>query len=617
MLKISIKKEFSLHLLVDLLLLTNAYILSKFGMAFFFRFLYEKPGNKMPSFNLLNSAIWIEWIVLLIFTALALISIRSSQGFPHAIENLKNKMPKLLLIIFLGELLRFSLGFISGNMDWIESTIYSFCFFSSLIFYRIIYTPRKTKAIESRILLFGAGEAGEDFLKNEKKQGRLKNICGILDDDANKKGKLIEGIPVLGNFEDCFSYIYSLKINEIIICVEKISATRLGNVIDKIDVKRVKIRIIPGLKEIHDHKKQATITRDINAEDLLGRATIVLNNELIKKDFEDKKILITGAGGSIGSEICHQLLFYPIKELVCISRSEFSLYELQEKLSEENTLSIPVFYFLGNIQDIYFLDSLFRRFTPDIVFHAAAHKHVPYMETQEIEAIKNNVIGTENILRASRKHGVKKCLLISTDKAVNPRNVMGASKRLAEILSESYFEREKLVTAIVRFGNVLGSKGSVVPLFRKQILKGGPITVTHPEVVRYFMTIPEAALLVINCGALARGGEKFILDMGKPIQIDNLVKKLIRLYGFKPNESIEIKYTGLRAGEKLVEELITDGEKIEKTINKKIFISRSANPISNKTLKQLDELQSRIHQLSGKEIRNYFKKIIPEFKGKV
>lgn len=468
--------------------------------------------------------------------------------------------------------------------------------------------------MKRRILLFGGGEAGQDYLKNEKRQGHLKHICGILDDDLNKKGKFIEGIPVLGRFEDCLSYIYSLEINEIIICVEKISAVRLGYIIDKIDVKRVKIRIIPALKETLDHQKQVTFPRDIHAEDLLGRDPIILNNELIKEDFKNKKIFITGAGGSIGSEICHQLLSYPIRKLICLSRSEFSLYQLQEKLSEENTMGIPVQYLLGNIRDVHSLDYLFRQFTPDIVFHTAAHKHVPYMETQEKEAIKNNVIGTENVLKVSKKYGVKKCILISTDKAVNPSNVMGASKRLAEILTESYFQREKLVTAIVRFGNVLGSKGSVVPLFKKQILKGGPITVTDPKVVRYFMTIPEAALLVINCGALAKGGEKFILDMGKPIRIDDLVKKLIRLYGFRPNRDIKIQYTGLRPGEKLVEELLTQGESVEKTINQKIFISRSSRFITDETLELLAELKSQIHQLTGGEVRSYLKKIIPEFK---
>ena len=411
-----------------------------------------------------------------------------------------------------------------------------------------------------------------------------------------------------------YEWKFIFKINEIIICVEKISAARLGHIIDKIDVERVKIRIIPTFKETLDHKKQVTFTRDIKAEDLLGRDPIVLNNELIKENFKDKKILITGAGGSIGSEICHQLLSYPIKELICLSRSEFSLYQLQEKLVEENSQHLPVHYLLGNIRDVYSLDSLFSQFTPDIVFHAAAHKHVPYLETQEKEAIKNNVIGTENVLKVSKKYRVKKCILVSTDKAVNPGNVMGASKRLAEILSESYFQRENLVTAIVRFGNVLGSKGSVVPLFRKQILKGGPITVTHPQVVRYFMTIPEAALLVINCGALAKGGEKFILDMGKPIRIDDLVKKLIRLYGFKPKRDIKIQYTGLRPGEKLIEELLTQGENVEKTINQKIFISRSPEPISDETLEQLAELKSQIHSLTGEQVRAYLREIVPEFK---
>ena len=589
-----------LHLLIDLFLLTNAYIISK--LVFF-------PFNEGP----LSPFDLIEWLVLITATSVGLVLTRTAESFPYNISLLKSVLPKLFIIIFLGELLRFGLNFVSSVA---ESIFFGVCFFASLVTYRVFYSPGKNSGLSPpRVLLFGAGEAGEDYLKNQRQKGHLKYIYGILDDDLNKKGELIEGIPVLGNFEDCLSYIYSLEINEIIICVETISSTRLGKIIDKIDVERVKIKIIPALKETLNHQKQIASARNVNAEDLLGRNPIVLNNELIKDSFKDKKIFITGAGGSIGSELCHQLLSYPIKELICISRSEFSLYQLQEKLSEENTLSLRVEYLLGNIRDVHSLDSLFREFKPDIIFHAAAHKHLPYMEAQEREAIKNNVIGTENVLKASKKYRAEKFILISTDKAVNPSNVMGASKRLAEMLTEAYFEREELNTAIVRFGNVLGSKGSVVPLFRKQILRGGPITITDPKVVRYFMTIPEAALLVINCGALAKGGEKFILDMGKPIRINDLVRKLIRLYGFSPDQDIAIKYTGLRPGEKLVEELLTKSENLEKTINEKIFVSKSSHPVSDEDLDTLAELKSKIHQLTGSEVRGYLKKILPEFKG--
>ncbi len=607
-------KTLFFYLLIDIFLFINAYFVSKL-------ILLSIREWHFSSFD------YVECLVSITTVSLGLVFTRAYRFLPDSLLTLKKAILKLLLVLALGEIFKLSLKLTTPT----ESLVLGFCSFSFLMAYRIFHSPEKNGnsflsaegsfwaggSSLPRILLFGAGEAGHDYLKNEKQKGNIKHIHGILDNDLSKKGKFIEGVPILGNFKDGLPHIESMKINEIIICIEKISASSLGEIIDKVDLGRVKVKIIPTGKETLSPEKQVTTTRDLHAEDLLGRDTIVLNNELIKKAFKGKKILITGAGGSIGSEICHQLLSYPIEKLICISRSEFSLYELEEKLSEENSFPIPISYLLGNIRDAYFLDDLFRRFAPDIVFHAAAHKHVPYMEAQEKEAIKNNVIGTENILKASQKYGVQQFILISTDKAVNPSNVMGASKRLAEILTESYFQEHQLTTAIVRFGNVLGSKGSVVPLFRKQILKGGPITVTHPKVVRYFMTIPESALLVINCSALAKGGEKFILDMGKPIRIDDLVRKLIRLYGFRPEKDIAIHYTGLRPGEKLVEELITNNESVQKTINKKIFVSQSSQPISKKTLSKLVELKGRLHQLSRKEVRDYLKEIIPEFKGSV
>ena len=597
---------FPLSLLVDLFLFINAYLISQF-------ILLLAKNEDITFFDYKEALI----SVLMVLVGLSLS--RVSKRLPNHLSDLKKVSIKLLLILFSVELLKLGLPPISLT----ESLTLGICSLFFWLGYRIIVLSTKNGFLSAegslrngvfpRILLFGAGEAGQDYLINQKKKGHVQFIHGILDDDLSKKGKNLEGIPILGSFKEGLPHIESLNINEIIICIEKISASSLGEIIDKVNLKRIKIKIIPALKEKLNPQKQINETRNIYAEDLLGRTPIVLNNELIKKNFSGKKILITGAGGSIGSEICHQLLSYPIKELVCVSRSEFSLYQLEEKLSEENTSSIPIYYLLGNVRDAYFLDDLFRGLTPDIVFHAAAHKHVPYMEAQEKEAIKNNVIGTENVLKACKKYSVQQFILISTDKAVNPSNVMGASKKLAEILSESYFQQHGLNTAIVRFGNVLGSKGSVVPLFKKQILKGGPITVTHPEVVRYFMTIPEAALLVINCSALARGGEKFILDMGHPIRIDDLVKKLIRIYGFKPQKDIAIEYTGLRTGEKLIEELTTHNESVEKTINQKIFVSKSDHLIAKESLNKLAELKARLHDLSRKEVRDYLKKIIPEF----
>ncbi|HMB02031.1 MAG TPA: SDR family NAD(P)-dependent oxidoreductase, partial [Spirochaetota bacterium] len=355
-------------------------------------------------------------------------------------------------------------------------------------------------------------------------------------------------------------------------------------------------------------------TRKIYAEDLLSRAPVELNTGIIKNNFNGKTVLITGAGGSIGSEICHQLLFYPVTRLICMGRGEYSLYKLKEKLEAENKNKIKINYYLGNIKDRERLAEIFDAEHPDIIFHAAAHKHVPFMEENEKEAVKNNIIGTANVLAAAVTFKVRKFILISTDKAVNPANVMGASKRAAELLTGFYYNKYKLNIAIVRFGNVLGSRGSVVPLFRKQIMNGGPITVTHPEVVRFFMTIPEAAQLTINCGAMSRGGERFILDMGKPVKIDSLVRRMIRLYGYEPDKDIKIKYTGLRRGEKIYEQLMTDQEKFKPTKNKRIFICTDSTENDDKIVRWLEDIKHNMGVYDNTRIRKKLAEVIPEYK---
>ena len=511
----------------------------------------------------------------------------------------------------------YSLG-VSPPLSFIATFI--IVYFTGMFASRILAVYQFRSGIEvskrgqsSRVLIFGAGEAAEKFLRTMARNHSLKTVKGIIDDDPSKREKPVFGVSVLGGFPESIGIIRSLNIDEIIICIEKIPAAKINWLIDQVDLRNVRMRIIPAEREVLDENKKTTHPRRLYAEDILSRQPVRFDHELIKDAFKDKVVMITGAGGSIGSEICHQLLSYPLRELVCLSRSEFSLYNLEEKLEGENKKGISIRYCLGNVCDKDAMDHLFKERRPHVLFHAAAHKHVPYMEVHEREAVKNNVIGTECILTTSREYGVKKFILISTDKAVNPRNVMGATKRLAELITEDAHDEEGLHTAIVRFGNVLGSKGSVVPLFRRQILRGGPVTVTHPEVVRYFMTIPEAALLVINCGALAEGGEKFILDMGKPIRIDDLVRKMLRLYGYQPGVDIDIQYTGLRPGEKLVEELLNKKERVRKTINDKIFVSIEESPPPAHYRRQMKELNDNVGRMSGEEVRKAIQKIIPEF----
>lgn len=464
-----------------------------------------------------------------------------------------------------------------------------------------------------RVLILGAGEAGRNILLDYKKTGMLHQVAGLLDDDPGKTGMTIYGVKVLGVIDQVREFSESLDVSDIVLAIESISTEKISHLMESIDLKRVRIRIVPAQRESLLETIAINQTREIKAEDLLGRSPTELNDDLIKEALRGQCVFITGAGGSIGSEICHQLLSYPIQKLVCLSRSEFSLYKLQEKLDPENTEKREIHYFLGDVRDRDRLREIMGRFKPQIVFHAAAHKHVPYMEQHENEAIKNNVFGTENVLEVSREFGVKRFILISTDKAVRPTNVMGASKRLAELLTCHYGQKYGMHTALVRFGNVLGSRGSVVPIFRRQILKGGPITVTHPEVVRYFMTITEAALLVINCGAMSHGGERFVLDMGAPVKIDDLVRKMIRLYRYEPDKDIEIRYTGLRPGEKLHEELLTATENIRDTPNKKIFVLEDDHPIDPGFESWLFGLHQKLPGLSGKEIRAEIKKMVPEY----
>jgi FlaA1/EpsC-like NDP-sugar epimerase len=481
-----------------------------------------------------------------------------------------------------------------------------------IIKYKILKNIEQEKN-DARQLLIGAGEVGKHILMDLKYENRLQNVVGILDDDHQKHGKTMYNVEVLGSIKKIKKYCDDLQVNEIIISISEIHEETINYIIEQINLKNVRLKIIPAKNELISEQIRANKMRKVFAEDLLGRQPLSLNNELMKSELSDKTIFITGAGGSIGSEICHQILGYPIKKLVCLSRSEYSQYKLMETLSEENTNQREITYYLGNIRDVSRLLEITNKEKPDIIFHAAAHKHVPFMEENEKEAIKNNVLGTENVIKAAVESNAKKFILISTDKAVNPTNIMGASKRLAELLTSLYHDDENLHTAIVRFGNVLGSRGSVVPLFRKQILKGGPITVTHPDVVRYFMTIPEAALLVINCSVMALGGERFILDMGKPIKIDKLVRKMIRIYGYVPEVDIKIKYTGLRPGEKLYEELLTKTENISGTINKKIFKFKDNVDTDANFLKWVNYIKKNIDLMTNSQIRAEITKILPDF----
>jgi FlaA1/EpsC-like NDP-sugar epimerase len=425
-----------------------------------------------------------------------------------------------------------------------------------------------------KLLIIGAGDAGALLIKEIRKHKALNyDVVGIIDDDVTKKGKLINGIKVLGDRNKIRSACYENKVEEIILAIPSTDLDTKKQIINICKDTECKLKTLPGIYEMIDGNMNFSKLRDVNIEDLLGREEVKLNSENINKYIKDKTILVTGGGGSIGSELCRQIAKFNPKKLLILDIYENNAYDLQMELN----YSFPELnkeVIIASIRDEKRMRDIFDKYKPEVVFHAAAHKHVPLMEDNPAEAIKNNVIGTYNVVKCSHEYGVKKFVQISTDKAVNPTNIMGATKRFCEIMIQAYDAISSTEYVAVRFGNVLGSNGSVIPLFKKQIAHGGPVTVTDPEINRFFMTIPEAAQLVIQAGAMARGGEIFVLDMGEPVKIADLAKDLITLSGYKPDVDIKIKYTGLRPGEKLYEELLMNEVALTSTEHKKIFVEK-------------------------------------------
>ncbi|MBN1626843.1 MAG: polysaccharide biosynthesis protein [Deltaproteobacteria bacterium] len=426
-----------------------------------------------------------------------------------------------------------------------------------------------------RLLILGAGDCGEKICREIHDNPHLGyRILGFLDDDPLKLNRRIHGIPVVGNTKDVNYFTEKLNAEEILIAMPSLSSRDMRKIIGRCEGVGVPFKTIPGMGELINGKVTVKAIRDISYRDLLGRDPVKLDEEQIGSYLKGKRVLITGAGGSIGSELCRQVCRYLPKSVVLFERAESPLYEIDLEL-KENFQYIKIIPKLSDILDTSKIEKVFEETRPNVVFHAAAYKHVPMLEYNPWEAINNNIIGTRNVVEAAKRHSVEHFVLVSTDKAVRPANVMGASKRLAELLVQSqngWGKPDRTKFMMVRFGNVIGSVGSVVPLFKRQIEKGGPVTVTHPEMTRYFMTIPEACQLILQAGSMGTGGEIFILDMGVPIKISDMAEDLIRLSGFKPHEDIPIKFIGLRPGEKLKEELITEGEGIVETSHEKIMV---------------------------------------------
>jgi len=468
---------------------------------------------------------------------------------------------------------------------------------------------------QKSVMLIGGGDAGAMVIREYRNHTQLNSRpVAIIDDNENKQGQMINGVPVVGTRADISTMAKKLKIDEIVIAIPSASKKEIKDIVEIAKTTKCKLKIVPGMFELIDGKVSINSIRDVDIEDLLGREEVKTDLKEISTYLTDKVVLVTGGGGSIGSELCRQIASFNPKKMIILDIYENSAYDIQNELRRKHK-DLNLKTVIASIRDRDRILELMDRERPQVVFHAAAHKHVPLMEDSPKEAIKNNVFGTLNLAQAADKYGVDKFVMISTDKAVNPTNIMGASKRICEMIIQSMDSVSDTDFVAVRFGNVLGSNGSVIPLFKKQIAEGGPVTVTHEEVIRYFMTIPEAVQLVIQAGAMAAGGEIFILDMGEPVRILDLAKDLIRLSGFEPDVDIPISITGLRPGEKLFEELLLDEEGISATKHDKIFIGQPTFTDYDLLLRSLEEANSIIKNGTDEDIKEYVKTIVPNYSG--
>lgn len=461
-------------------------------------------------------------------------------------------------------------------------------------------------------MLIGAGEAGLELLQDLARhpENPLRVVC-VIDDNATKAGSAICGIPIVGDRHHILTSVEQYGVQTIVLAIPSADAASKKEILAICQQTGCILKTLPSLSQFVDPNVNVRLVRDVNIDDLLGRIPSSIDLSAIDSHVSGKTILVTGAGGSIGSELCRQLANHHIKKLVLFDIYENAVYDLQQNLLS-SVPDLPFETLIGSVRDKERMESVIARFRPDIIFHAAAHKHVPLMEGSPHEAIKNNVLGTWNLVQLAALYNVKNFLLISTDKAVNPTNIMGASKRICEMIVQMYNNKSQTEFMAVRFGNVLDSNGSVVPLFRKQIADGGPVTITHPEINRFFMTIPEAVSLVLAAGASAHGGEIFVLDMGEPVKIADMAEKLIRLSGYTPGKDIPIVFTGLRPGEKLYEEILMDEEGLNKTDNEKIYVAAPIDFDENAFRLQLEKLAELVYDETT-DIRKLIMEIVPTY----
>lgn len=536
-----------------------------------------------------------------------------------------------------------ALGFLTGYfittfLQVPQRIIFAFLYFAiattGVLLFRFLFKKTFLDLTEvgraencDRVLIVGAGKAGQMILTEiqnaeyDRKSPvrRLLPVC-FADDDVTKLNSKINGVPVVGVCKDIPEICKENRIDNIIVAVPSCEEEQKRVILDYCSATECKIKVIPYLSELlfdEKHTELISQAKEIKIEDLLGRKPIEFNKNEIKTFIKDKVCLVTGGGGSIGSELVRQIAKYRPKQIIIVDIYENNAYDIQQELVLEYGSQLNLVTLIASVRDYDKMEVIFKKYNPDVVFHAAAHKHVPLMETVPEEAVKNNIFGTFNVATLAEFYNVDKFVMISTDKAVNPTNVMGATKRACEMIIQ-YKAQHSVHTEFVttRFGNVLGSNGSVIPLFRRQIESGQPVTVTHPDIIRYFMTIPEAVSLVLEAGAMAKGGEIFVLDMGAPVKITTLAENLIRMYGKIPYKDVEIKFTGLRPGEKLFEELLMDEEGLKSTRNKKIFIGNQINIDSDDMLSKLHNLRKASEENDSEKTVELLGKLVPTFNHK-
>lgn len=598
-----------LMILMDIFLINLSYI-----FAYYLRFNFAIPARELQIYK--NNAIIITVIYLVVFYFFKLYRslwrYASIGEFIQAIEACITA--SLLSIVYgftLGARLPVSVNLIAGLITILF--VGGFRMSERIIYRHLDLKAKAGKSSPKRVLVIGAGKAGTIIVK-EMKLAREVNYLPVafVDDDKYKLGTYIAGVKVMGTRESIVDLSKQLQVDEILIAIAALDMKTKREIIDICKETGCKVKLIPGIYEIIDGRVTLGKFREVKFEDLLGREPVKLDMEGISDYIKGRTIMVTGGGGSIGSELCRQIIKFQPKELIVLDNYENNSYILQQEF-KRNGVGADIKYIITSVRDEKKLDSVFNKYRPEIVFHAAAHKHVPLMEENPSEAIKNNIFGTLNAALCSDKYKVKRFVMISTDKAVNPTNIMGATKRVCEMIVQSMDKRSETQFVAVRFGNVLGSNGSVVPVFIEQIKKGGPVTVTHKDINRFFMTIPEAAQLVLQAGVYAKGGEIFVLDMENPVKIYDLACDLIRLSGYIPNEDIKIEFVGLRPGEKLYEEVLTEEEGLNRTAHKKIFVGRPTFDDFDTLMAKINEFREIVEEDDREKIISKLEEIVPTY----